>query len=321
MDPKCLWSILDLGPLQGLRDPAWPPQLNAALVGQDNLWEAIQERDILLNHPYESFDPVVQLVERAAEDPGVLAIKQTLYRTSGNSPIVRALARAAAHGKEVTVLVELKARFDEANNVNWAHQLEDAGCHVIYGIAGLKTHGKALLVVRREPTRIRRYVHLGTGNYNDKTAKLYSDLGLLTCDDTLCADVASFFNLLTGLSETVEWQAITIAPTDLRKRFIELIDREIQVSTKERPGLIIAKMNSLQDQGLCDALYRASQAGVADQAQYSWHLLSASRDQGAQRDDRGDQHYRSLSRACPDLLFRQWRTRGSLPLECGLDAT
>ena len=262
MDPKCLWSILDLGPLQGLRDPAWPPQLNAALVGQDNLWEAIQERDILLNHPYESFDPVVQLVERAAEDPGVLAIKQTLYRTSGNSPIVRALARAAAHGKEVTVLVELKARFDEANNVNWAHQLEDAGCHVIYGIAGLKTHGKALLVVRREPTRIRRYVHLGTGNYNDKTAKLYSDLGLLTCDDTLCADVASFFNLLTGLSETVEWQAITIAPTDLRKRFIELIDREIQVSTKERPGLIIAKMNSLQDQGLCDALYRASQAGV-----------------------------------------------------------
>ena len=262
MDAKALWSLLDLGPLQGLRDPAWPPQTPAALVGQEDLWQAIQTHDILLSHPYETFEPVVQLVRQAADDPGVLAIKQTLYRTSGDSPIVKALARAAINGKEVTVLVELKARFDEANNVNWAHQLEDAGCHVIYGIAGLKTHGKALLLVRREPSRIRRYVHLGTGNYNDKTARLYSDLGLLTCDEAICADVASFFNLLTGLSEAVGWQAISVAPADLRHRFIELIDREIQVSSKDRPGLIMAKMNALQDKALCQALYRASQAGV-----------------------------------------------------------
>ncbi len=262
MDAKALWSLLDLGPLQGLRDPAWPPQTSAALVGQEDLWQAIQTHDILLSHPYETFEPVVQLVRQAADDPGVLAIKQTLYRTSGDSPIVKALARAAINGKEVTVLVELKARFDEANNVNWAHQLEDAGCHVIYGIAGLKTHGKALLLVRREPSRIRRYVHLGTGNYNDKTARLYSDLGLLTCDEAICADVASFFNLLTGLSEAVGWQAISVAPADLRHRFIELIDREIQVSSKDRPGLIMAKMNALQDKALCQALYRASQAGV-----------------------------------------------------------
>jgi polyphosphate kinase len=202
------------------------------------------------------------MVEKAADDPGVLAIKQTLYRTSGESPIVRALARAAENGKEVTVLVELKARFDEAKNVGWARQLEDAGCHVIYGIAGLKTHAKALLVIRREATRIRRYVHLATGNYNDRTARLYSDLGLMTCEDELASDVAAFFNLLTGLSEAVEWQKLIIAPTDMRKKFLDLIEREIQVSTPDRPGLIMAKVNSLEDRGICEALYGASQAGV-----------------------------------------------------------
>ena len=232
------------------------------LGGSDNLFDTICKGDVLLSHPYESFEPVIRLVDSAADDPDCLAIKQTLYRTSGDSPMVKALARAAANGKEVTVLVELKARFDEANNVNWAHQLEDAGCHVIYGIAGYKTHGKALLIIRRENLRIRRYVHLSTGNYNDKTARLYGDMGLLSCDEDLCVDVSSFFNLLTGLSESVGWQALSIAPTDLRRRFEDLIEREIQVSTPDQPGLIMAKTNSLQDEGICQALYKASQAGV-----------------------------------------------------------
>jgi polyphosphate kinase len=212
--------------------------------------------------PYESFEPVVDLIEAAAEDPGVIAIKQTLYRTSSDSPIIKALAKAAQNGKEVIVLVELKARFDEAQNVNWAKQLEDAGCHVIYGIANLKTHAKALLIVRREETRIRRYVHLATGNYNDKTAKLYSDIGLLTCDHAIALDVTAFFNLLTGLSETVGWQELAIAPADMKQKFLDLIEREIQVSSADKPGFIMAKVNSLQDKVICKALYRASQAGV-----------------------------------------------------------
>ena len=240
----------------------WPPQVPRDLIGADDLWEAIQDHDVLLFHPYESFDPVVKLVEQAAEDPQVLAIKQTLYRTSGDSPIVRALARAAQNGKEVTALVELKARFDEWRNVNWARRLEDAGVHVIYGIAGFKTHAKALLIVRREAQRIQRYVHLATGNYNDRTARLYSDIGLMTCDREIASDVAAFFNLLTGYSEAVGWSKLAVAPIGLRQKFIDLIDREIQASTPDRPGLIMAKTNSLQDPEICRALYRASQAGV-----------------------------------------------------------
>jgi polyphosphate kinase len=262
LDAKALMQMADLPSVQGLKASEWAPQAPRDLLGADDLWSALQERDVMLFHPYEKFDPVVEMMEKAADDPGVLAIKQTLYRTSGQSPIVRALARAAENGKEVTVLVELKARFDEAKNVGWARQLEDAGCHVVYGIAGFKTHGKALLVIRREATRIRRYVHLATGNYNDRTARLYSDMGLMTCEDELASDVAAFFNLLTGLSEAVEWQQLVIAPTDLRKKFLDLIEREIQVSTPDRPGLIMAKVNSLEDRGICKALYAASQAGV-----------------------------------------------------------
>ena len=179
-----------------------------------------------------------------------------------SSPIARKKSPTYRSGKEVTVLVELKARFDEAKNVGWARQLEDAGCHVIYGIAGLKTHAKALLVIRREKTRIRRYAHLATGNYNDKTARLYSDIGLMTCDEELASDVAAFFNLLTGLSEAVEWQQLIIAPTELRQRLMDLIEREIQVATPDHPGLIMAKMNSLEDIGICKALYEAARAGV-----------------------------------------------------------
>ncbi|MDY0170937.1 MAG: polyphosphate kinase 1 [Thermoguttaceae bacterium] len=262
LDATALWQLAGLEGFDKLRSPDWPPQPPRDLIGCDDLWEAVQDHDVLLFHPYESFDPVIQLLEQAAADPDVLAIKQTLYRTSGDSPIVRALERAGQSGKEVTVLVELKARFDEARNINWARRLEDAGCHVIYGIANYKTHSKALLIVRRESGRIRRYAHLATGNYNDKTARLYSDLGLLTCDRDIATDVAAFFNLLTGYSETVGWSKLTIAPTGLRQRFIDLIEREIQVSTADSPGLIRAKVNSLQDAEIIRALYRASQAGV-----------------------------------------------------------
>ncbi len=263
LDAKALMQLVDMPPVSEHQAEAWPPQVPSDLLGDsDDLFDTLCKGDVLLSHPYESFEPVIRLVESAADDPDCLAIKQTLYRTSGDSPMVKALARAAANGKEVTVLVELKARFDEANNVNWAHQLEDAGCHVIYGIAGYKTHGKALLIIRRENLRIRRYVHLSTGNYNDKTARLYGDIGLMSCDEDLCGDVSSFFNLLTGLSESVGWQALTIAPTDLRRRFENLIEREIQVSTPDQPGLIMAKTNSLQDEGICKALYKASRAGV-----------------------------------------------------------
>ncbi len=264
IDATALFGLAARPGLESLAAPEWPPQRPQDLLGveEDEVWDVLQERDVLLFHPYESFEPVVRLVELAAEDPQVVAIKQTLYRTSGDSPIVKALERAAANGKEVTALVELKARFDEARNVVWARRLEDAGCHVVYGIVGLKTHAKALLIVRREASRIRRYVHLSTGNYNDRTARLYSDVGLLTANRDIAADVAALFNLLTGYSEAVGWSKLTVEPGLLKERFIELIEREANVSTPDRPGLIMAKVNSLQDREIIRALYRASRAGV-----------------------------------------------------------
>ncbi len=262
IDPGCLWEIVGQRGFEDLKVSEWSPAEPRDLAGFDSVWEAVADHDVMLFHPYESFEPVVRLLQEAADDPGVLAIKQTLYRTSGDSPIIAALERAARNGKEVTVLVELKARFDEARNIQWARRLEDAGCHVIYGVVGLKTHAKALMIVRREENLIRRYVHLGTGNYNDKTARIYSDIGIMTCDNEIGRDVSSFFNLLTGLSESVGWSRLTIAPTGLRKRFVELIDREIRASTPDRPGLIIAKVNSLEDRGMCTALYRAAGQGV-----------------------------------------------------------
>jgi polyphosphate kinase len=261
-EASALMELVGRPGFDGLRIDDWPPQVPRDLIGADDLWEAIQDHDVLLMHPYESFDPVVKLVEQAAEDPQVLAIKQTLYRTSGDSPVVRALARAAQNGKEVTVLVELKARFDEWRNVNWARRLEDAGVHVIYGVAGFKTHAKALLIVRRQQQHIQRYVHLATGNYNDRTARLYSDIGLMTCDRDLASDVAALFNLLTGCSESVGWAKLAVAPIGLLQKFLDLIEREIQASTTDRPGLIMAKTNSLEDPEICRALFRASQAGV-----------------------------------------------------------
>lgn len=262
LDGSALMQIANISGFDKLKIIDYPPQKPVDLLDSLDIWHTLQERDVLLFHPYESFEPVVKLLQTASDDPNVLAIKQTLYRTSSDSPIIQALENAAENGKEVTVLVELKARFDEARNVNWARKLEDAGCHVIYGVTGLKTHAKAMLIIRRENERIRRYVHLATGNYNDKTAKLYSDIGLMTSDSDLTSDVAAFFNLLTGLSEMVGWSKLTIAPTDLRKKIEELIDREIRISTPDKPGLIMAKMNSLEDKKICQALYKASQSGV-----------------------------------------------------------
>lgn len=238
-----------------------PAQIPELMNGR-NIFEAIREGDILLHHPYQTFDPVVDFVRQAAKDPAVLAIKQTLYRVSGNSPIVAALAAAAENGKQVSVLVELKARFDEENNIIWARKLEQAGCHVIYGLVGLKTHSKITLVVRREEDGIRRYVHLGTGNYNDSTAKLYCDMGLLTCSPAIGEDATAVFNMLSGYSEPVSWNKLSLAPLWLRDRFHYLVDREIRRAKDGQEAHIIAKMNSVCDKDIIELMYKASKAGV-----------------------------------------------------------
>ena len=239
-----------------------PPQQVPGLSGDYNIFEEIRKGDILLHHPYQSFLPVVDFIKTAAKDPDVLAIKQTLYRVSGNSPIIAALALAAENGKQVSVLVELKARFDEENNIVWAKMLEKAGCHVIYGLVGLKTHSKITLVVRREEDGIRRYVHLGTGNYNDATAKLYTDVGMFTCSRQIGEDATAVFNMLSGYSEPRGWNKLSLAPLWLKDRFLHLIAREKKYAKAGRPAHIIAKMNSLCDKDIIEALYEASTAGV-----------------------------------------------------------
>lgn len=262
LDPTCFFKFIGMkGMWPWLYEP-FVPQRPLELPDDSDLFAAIRENDILLHHPYESFDPVVKLVSDAADDPQVLAIKQTLYRVSGNSPIVVALARAAENGKQVTVLVELKARFDEENNILWARRLEKAGCHVIYGLVGLKTHAKIILIVRKEDNGIRRYLHLGTGNYNDSTAKLYTDLGLMTANDEFGSDASAFFNLLSGYSEPPVWNKLVMAPLGLREKIYALIDNEIAMVRAGREGHIIAKMNSLIDQPVIQKLYEASAAGV-----------------------------------------------------------
>lgn len=262
LDPTCFFKFIGMkGMWPWLYEP-FVPQRPLELPNDSDLFAAIRENDILLHHPYESFDPVVKLVSDAADDPQVLAIKQTLYRVSGNSPIVAALARAAENGKQVTVLVELKARFDEENNILWARRLEKAGCHVIYGLLGLKTHAKIILIVRKEDNGIKRYLHLGTGNYNDSTAKLYTDLGLMTANDEFGSDASAFFNLLSGYSEPPVWNKLVMAPLGLREKIYALIDNEIAMVRAGREGHIIAKMNSLIDQPVIQKLYEASAAGV-----------------------------------------------------------
>lgn len=243
-------------------EPIVPVETPADFVGQEDIFAAIRAHDCMVHHPYESFGTVVDFVRTAAEDPDVLAIKQTLYRVSGNSPIVAALMKAAENGKQVTVLVELKARFDEENNIHWAQKLEKAGCHVVYGLSGLKTHCKILLVVRREEDGIRRYVHMGTGNYNDSTARIYTDIGVMTCKEPYGSDASSLFNVLTGYSRPPRYNRFVTAPIDMRPFFREMIEGEIACAQQGLPSGIMAKVNSLVDPEIIELLYKASQAGV-----------------------------------------------------------
>jgi polyphosphate kinase len=265
-------GVLDYGALNEIADvddadlhfSSWTPLKPLGFDhGNYDIFARIRKGDVLLHHPYESFEASVeQFIEQAAKDPKVLCIKQSLYRTSGDSPFITSLIHAAETGKQVAVLVELRARFDEARNIRWARKLEDAGVHVAYGVVGLKTHTKTALVVRQEANGIRCYGHIGTGNYNSKTARLYEDIGLLTCDPEITEDLTGLFNYMTGRSRQRDYLKLLIAPVAMKKRFLQLIENEIELTKPGKPGRIIAKMNQLEDRGIMDALYRASQAGV-----------------------------------------------------------
>ncbi len=245
-----------------LKRPNWEPLPSHEFENYENIWDTLKQTNIMLLHPYTSFDAVTQFIEKAARDENVLAIKQTLYRANTDSNIIRSLEKAAEKGKQVTVLVELKARFDEEKNIEWAKRLQLAGASIIYGVVGLKTHAKACLIVRREPNGIHRYVHLSTGNYNEKTARLYSDIGFFTGDEKITSDIAALFNIITGYSDPIAWSKIEMAPYGLRKKLLRLIQRETLRSSKEKPGLILIKLNSLVDPELIEALYQASKAHV-----------------------------------------------------------
>ncbi len=259
-----LSSLMELTalPRPDLKDPPFVPRTPVELAGHEDMFEAIRQQDILLHHPFDSFDPVVEFIRRAALDPGVVAIKQTLYRVGQNSPIVEALLEAAEWEKQVTVLVELKARFDEEHNIDWARRLEQAGVHVVYGLLGLKVHCKLALVVRREREGLRRYVHIGTGNYNAATARAYTDLGLLTCRPEIGADVSELFNYLTGYSRQTEYRRLLVAPVNMRRELLRRIERETGYARRGAGARLIFKMNALVDPEMIDALYRASAAGV-----------------------------------------------------------
>lgn len=262
LDLTFLMKLYGMEGFDAFKQPKYKPQRCPQIDPELSIFDNIKKGDIFLHHPYITFDPVVNFIKEAAVDPKVLAIKQTLYRVSGNSPIVAALAKAAENGKQVTVLVELKARFDEEHNIVWAKMLEKAGCHVIYGLVGLKTHSKITLVVRREDTGIRRYVHLATGNYNDSTAKLYTDCGIFTCDERFGEDATAVFNMLSGYSEPKNWNRLIVAPIWMKDRFLKLIEREAEHAKKGMPAMIVAKMNSLCDPKIIAALYHASSCGV-----------------------------------------------------------
>ena len=262
IDLTFLMKLYGLDGFDHLKSPGHTPRPVPEINDGEDIFESIRLHDILMHHPYQTFDPVIDFVKSAAKDPDVLAIKQTLYRVSGNSPIIAALAEAAENGKQVTVLVELKARFDEEHNIVWARMLEKAGCHVIYGLVGLKTHCKITLVVRREEDGIRRYVHLGTGNYNDSTAKLYTDIGLLTCAEQMGEDATAVFNMLSGYSEPLYWNRLSLAPLWLKDRFLHLINREADNARAGKRSHIVAKVNSICDREVIEALYDASCAGV-----------------------------------------------------------
>ena len=262
LDLTFLMKMYGLPGFEHLKAEKYEPQPVPEFMEEGSVFDRIRKGDILLHHPYQSFEPVIRFVREAAADPDVLAIKQTLYRVSGNSPIIAALAQAAENGKQVSVLVELKARFDEENNIVWARKLEKAGCHVIYGLVGLTTHSKITLVVRREEDGIRRYVHLGTGNYNDSTAKQYTDFGMMTCSEAIGEDATAVFNMLSGYSEPLSWNKLSLAPLWLKDKFLYLIGREAEHARNGEKGHIVAKMNSLCDRDVIAALYEASAAGV-----------------------------------------------------------
>jgi polyphosphate kinase len=262
LNPTRLMAIYEGDHSPELRDPPFVAPVAAALQEQTDLFSTIRERDVLLHHPYDTFDTVVKFLQQAADDPRVLAIKQTLYRTGGDPRIIGALMNAVRNGKQVTAVVELRARFDEANNIQWARQLEEAGVHVVYGLVGYKIHAKMCLVVRRDEDIIRRYVHVATGNYNPTTARLYTDIGLLTCKPSFGEDATNLFNLLTGISQFQGMQKFLVAPFELHDRMLALIKREIENANKGLPARVIAKMNALVDKQIIEALYQASQAGV-----------------------------------------------------------
>jgi polyphosphate kinase len=262
LDLRALSTLTELPGFPELRDRPLPPVPALRADEEADILSVLDERDLILHHPYDSFDTIVAFVEAAADDPDVLAIKQTLYRTSGDSPIIAALMRAADQGKQVTVIVELMARFDERRNIQWARHLEDVGAHVIYGIRRYKVHAKICLVVKRTPSGLRRYVHLGTGNYNDRTARVYTDLALMTADADFGADASAFFSALTGYSDPPRFRKLTMAPSSLRDKLIKMIEREGRRARDGQPAAVRAKMNSLLDPAIIDALYRASQSGV-----------------------------------------------------------
>ena len=262
LDLRVLMGLTEVPGFEALRDPPLQPVSILAEDEQRDIFEVVDERDLLLHHPYDAYDPVIALIAQAADDPDVLAIKQTLYRTSVGSPIIAALQRAAERNKQVTVLVELTARFDEERNIQWARALEEAGAHVIYGVRRYKTHAKICLIVKRTPQGLRRYVHLGTGNYNERTARVYTDFGLITSSRAIAEDATAFFSALTGYSDPPRLKKLVMAPTHLRQRFVKLIDRERRRAEEGQAAEIVAKMNSLIDEEIIRALYAASQAGV-----------------------------------------------------------
>lgn len=257
-----LMAVVNLPGFDHLRYQPWPVTNSTALPPESDVWAVLKRQDVLLYHPYESFEPVVRLLQEAADDPQVLAVKMTLYRTSGDSKIVQALIRAAESGKQVTALVELKARFDEEQNITWAQRLERAGAIVVHGIVGLKVHAKALMIVRREERGVKRYVHLGTGNYHEKTARLYTDMGLITSSEEIGYEVGLFFNAITGYSAAPALTTLAMAPTGLKRKLLQLIEREALRARGGAEALILAKLNSLADPEVIEALYQASQAGV-----------------------------------------------------------
>ena len=288
------------------------PQPVPEFLQAANQWAAIRARDILVHHPYESFGHVVDFIEEAAADERVLAIKQTLYRTSSDSPIVRALQRAADNGKQVTAVIELKARLDEERNILWARELEKSGVHVVFGFVGLKTHCKVALVVRREEDGIRRYVHLATGNYNPQTARIYTDLGFFTCNPDFCEDVSALFNYLTGYCELPQWRKLIVAPSRMQAFMIEKIEQEAALHKSGKEGRIIAKINGLLEPAVVQALYRASQAGVKIDLICRGICSLAAGAAGRQRQHPRRLHRRPLPGAQPDFLLRQRRRSAGL---------